>query len=56
MSASNPAPDGVIEGVEISEASALVLGVQWHPEELVTHDPAARNLFLTLITSAESIR
>jgi putative glutamine amidotransferase len=47
------APDGIIEGVEIPEASALVLGVQWHPEELAAHDPAARNLFRTLITDAE---
>ena len=48
------APDGIIEGIEIPEAGALVLGVQWHPEELVAHDPAARNLFRTLVTSAES--
>lgn len=50
------APDGIIEGVELPEASALVLGVQWHPEELAAHDPAARNLFRTLITDAESHR
>jgi putative glutamine amidotransferase len=48
------APDGIIEGIELPEASALVLGVQWHPEELTAHDPTARNLFRTLITSAES--
>jgi putative glutamine amidotransferase len=50
------APDGIIEGVEIADGHTLVLGVQWHPEELVAHDPAARNLFRTLITSAESTR
>jgi putative glutamine amidotransferase len=50
------APDGIIEGIEITDGHALVLGVQWHPEELVAHDPAARNLFRTLVTSAESIR
>ena len=48
------APDGIIEGIEIPEASALVLGVQWHPEELAAHDPAARNLFRALVTAAES--
>lgn len=48
-------PDGIIEGVElIPDARGFVLGVQWHPEELIAHDPAARNLFRTLITSAES--
>ena len=49
------APDGIIEGIEIP-GDALVVGVQWHPEELTAHDAAARNLFRTLITSAESIR
>ena len=48
------APDGIIEGVETSDGNALVLGVQWHPEELTAHDPAARNLFRTLVAAAES--
>jgi len=48
------APDGVIEGVELPEGRALVLGVQWHPEELIGHDPAARNLFRVLVAAAES--
>jgi putative glutamine amidotransferase len=48
------APDGIIEGVElVPDARGFVLGVQWHPEELVAHDPAARNLFRSLITAAE---
>jgi len=29
-----------------------VLGVQWHPEELVGHDPAARELFGALMSPA----
>jgi putative glutamine amidotransferase len=48
------APDGIIEGVEMPETDALVLGVQWHPEELVTRDAAARNLFRTLVAAAQS--
>jgi len=48
------APDGIIEGVEALDTSALVLGVQWHPEELTAHDPAARNLFRVLVMAAES--
>jgi putative glutamine amidotransferase len=48
------APDGIIEGVEASDPAPLVLGVQWHPEELVADHPAARNLFRTLIAAAES--
>jgi putative glutamine amidotransferase len=47
------APDGIIEGIEIP-GDALVVGVQWHPEELVAHDSAARNLFRTLVAAAET--
>ena len=50
------APDGIIEGIEITDGNTLVLGVQWHPEELVAHDPAPRNLFRTLVAVAESDR
>jgi len=46
------APDGVIEGVEMDGGRSLVLGVQWHPEELVGRDPAARNLFAALVAAA----
>jgi putative glutamine amidotransferase len=30
------APDGVVEGIESTDASWWMLGVQWHPEELTT--------------------
>ena len=45
-------PDGVIEGVELPGDDHFVLGVQWHPEELVGHDQAARNLFTALVEAA----
>jgi putative glutamine amidotransferase len=45
------APDGVIEGVEMA-GERFVLGVQWHPEELVGHDPAARHLFAAVVDAA----
>ena len=48
------APDGIIEGVESTEANTFVLGVQWHPEELCANDPAARNLFAALVAAAEA--
>lgn len=48
------APDGIIEGVEALAAGPLVLGVQWHPEELTAHDPAAVSLFRALVAAAES--
>jgi putative glutamine amidotransferase len=46
------APDGVIEGVEMPGDGRFVLGVPWHPEELVGHDQAARNLFAAIVGAA----
>jgi putative glutamine amidotransferase len=46
------APDGVIEAVDMPEAPGLVMGVQWHPEDLIGRDPAARNLFTALVTAS----
>jgi putative glutamine amidotransferase len=46
------APDGVIEGLELADDERFVLGVQWHPEELVARDPAARNLFAAIVEAA----
>ena len=50
------APDGVIEGVELPGDDRFVLGVQWHPEELVGHDQAARNLFTAIVDAARRRR
>lgn len=44
------APDGVVEAVEL--ADSYVLGVQWHPEELVTKDPRQRRLFESFVSEA----
>jgi len=46
------APDGIVEGVEMPGDERFVLGVQWHPEELVGHDQAARNLFAAIVDAA----
>jgi putative glutamine amidotransferase len=46
------APDGVIEAVELEGADRFVLAVQWHPEELVGHDAAARALFSAIVDAA----
>src|SRR5436309_1542313 len=44
-------PDGLIEGVEANDGP-FVLGVQWHPEDLVEVDPRMRRLFEGFITAA----
>ncbi len=46
------APDQIIEGVEDTDPSRFVLGVEWHPEELVGHSEPARRLFAALIDAA----
>jgi putative glutamine amidotransferase len=48
------APDQVIEGVELADASRFVVGVQWHPEELARHSESARRLFAALVRAAHS--
>ncbi len=40
--------DGIIEAVEMSDRR-FVLGVQWHPEELVDDDPRMAHLFASLV-------
>lgn len=46
------APDQIIEGVEDTDPSRFVLGVEWHPEELVGHSEPARRLFAALVDAA----
>ena len=45
-------PDQVVEGVELDDPARLVLGVQWHPEELVRQSDAARRLFAALVDAS----
>ena len=48
------APDQIVEGAEIDDPSRFVLGVQWHPEELVGHSEPARRLFAALVAAART--
>jgi len=43
--------DGVIEGIE--NRGKLILGVQWHPEMMVSQFPAMLNIFKWLIDAAK---
>jgi len=46
-------PDGLIEGVEgEGDGDQFLLGVQWHPEDLVDVDPRMRRLFDAFIAAA----
>lgn len=44
--------DGVIEALEAEDHSWPLQAVQWHPENLVETEPAARTLFSELISAA----
>ena len=46
------APDQIVEGAELDDPGRFVLGVQWHPEELVGHSEPARRLFAALVAAA----
>src|SRR5437016_137522 len=46
------AEDGIIEAVEMDGAHSFVLGVQWHPEDLIERDTAARALFAAVVDAA----
>ncbi len=45
------APDGTVEGLE-STQHRFVVGVQWHPERMVSHHPLHRRLFERLVSAA----
>src|SRR5581483_1644188 len=48
------APDQLVEGAEMDDPSRFVVGVQWHPEELVGHSEPARRLFAALVAAART--
>ncbi len=45
------APDGLIEGTELT-GHPFAISVQWHPENLVDHDPAMLDLFRAFVHAA----
>jgi putative glutamine amidotransferase len=53
--ASARAPDGVVEAIELPDLS-FALGVQWHPESLLRHDPRQASIFAGLAEAARGFR
>ena len=49
------APDGVIEAIELPELP-FALGVQWHPEAALRHDPRHARLYAGLVAAAREGR
>ena len=50
FSVSARARDGVIEAIEVKDEQ--ILGVQWHPEEMVQKHPEQLGLFRQLVAAA----
>jgi putative glutamine amidotransferase len=46
------AEDGIVEGAELEDETRFVLGVQWHPEEMVAESEPARQLFRAFVDAA----
>jgi len=46
-------PDGIIEGIEVPD-HPFAIGVQWHPEELVTSQETAQRLFLVFVDACRN--
>ena len=44
----------VIEAIEHEDRRRFVVAVQWHPEDLVDHDAAARALFSAVVEAARA--
>src|SRR5580698_5412448 len=49
------APDDVVEAVEWTGDSNWVIGVQWHPERMISTDPLAKGLFANLVAAARKV-
>jgi putative glutamine amidotransferase len=49
------APDGVIEAIELPDLP-FAMGVQWHPEAVLKHDPRHAALFAGLVEAARGGR
>lgn len=49
------APDGVIEAIELPDLP-FALGVQWHPEAVLRHDPGQAALYRGLVQAARDFR
>jgi putative glutamine amidotransferase len=49
------APDGVVEAIELPDLP-FALGVQWHPEATVRHDPRHAAVYRGLVVAARDAR
>jgi putative glutamine amidotransferase len=55
LAASAVAPDGIVEGLEAKDAP-FVLGVQWHPEQMIHTVPPHLGVYRVLVNKARDRR
>ncbi|MGP4039748.1 gamma-glutamyl-gamma-aminobutyrate hydrolase family protein [Gracilibacillus sp. D59] len=49
------APDGVIEAVEgVDKTSPMIMGIQWHPEEMASKDPTMQRIYDAFIKECKN--
>jgi putative glutamine amidotransferase len=48
------ADDGIVEGIELTDGDAWVVGAQWHPEDTATTDPVQQRLFDAFVDQARA--
>jgi putative glutamine amidotransferase len=49
------APDGIIEGIELA-SHPFAIGVQWHPESALRHEPRHAGIYAGLVRAAAERR
>lgn len=54
LTVSGRSQDGLTEAIEL-KCYPFLIGVQWHPEYLYTHDAHAKNLFRSFVRACEEI-
>ena len=49
-------PEGIIEATEGTDPSRFLVGVQWHPEKMISKDPAQLKIIQALVDAARDAR
>lgn len=48
------APDGIVEGLELTDDRGWIVGVQWHPEDTAGSDPSQHQLFEAFVQACST--
>lgn len=48
--------DGLIEGIEHEDPTRKVIGLQWHPEMMIKHDPLMQSVFDAFVQLVQNVK